>query len=530
LADAPRADAWVDVLSASELAAKRKAVVRVGGRQLLILQSDAGVAACPNRCPHEGYPLSEGDLSPAGTLRCNWHNWTFDLASGATLVGGDPLRRFPVKIENGRVWVAPLEPDRAERRAHVVAGLAAALDDADQQRLVRETARLMHAGADPVDAVRAGVAWIAERLPFGTTHAIAGMPDWLALADGPAWAPEQRLGALGEILGHVADDGHGEPARPLPRASRSWNARAFSSAIEAQDETAALEVLNGALAEGAALGDLLPAFARAALAHYAGFGHSVIYTAKSAQAIRRLGDDALGPLLRLLARSFVYATREDLLPEFRSYAVNLRAWGNAPNGTVEFDAAAPLGRSAKAAMQTVAGWAASAPPQAIFRALVDRAAATLLHVDERALTATDGSLADNVSWLDFTHALTFAESGERLAVQQPELWPAVLLQLACFIGRSAAYVDPAPPAAAPPPDPATFFAAATEELFDHGRDRFIISVHLIKTLFAARRLVDDGHADAALTAAALDRYLHARTKGRHVLRTARQMLVLVEGE
>jgi hypothetical protein len=64
-------------------------------------------------------------------------------------------------------------------------------------------------------------------------------------------------------------------------------------------------------------------------------------------------------------------------------------------------------------------------------------------------------------------------------------------------------------------------------LFDHGRDRFIISVHLVKTLTAAERLVADGFADPPLTAAAIDRFFNAPMKGRHVLRTARQMLAVV---
>jgi nitrite reductase/ring-hydroxylating ferredoxin subunit len=51
---------WVDVLAADALAAAGKAVVRHDGRQILVLQTERGLYACANRCPHEGYPLSEG--------------------------------------------------------------------------------------------------------------------------------------------------------------------------------------------------------------------------------------------------------------------------------------------------------------------------------------------------------------------------------------------------------------------------------------------------------------------------------------
>jgi hypothetical protein len=67
-------------------------------------------------------------------------------------------------------------------------------------------------------------------------------------------------------------------------------------------------------------------------------------------------------------------------------------------------------------------------------------------------------------------------------------------------------------------------------LFDHGRDRFIISVHLTKTLLAGVNLMRSDPSLAPTLTAALNRFLHANMKGRHVLRTARQMRELVEQE
>jgi nitrite reductase/ring-hydroxylating ferredoxin subunit len=75
-----------------------------------------GLFACANRCPHKGYPLSEGALTDECILTCNWHNWNFDLSSGETLVGGDLLPSFPVRAENGRVLLDVTPPDPEERR------------------------------------------------------------------------------------------------------------------------------------------------------------------------------------------------------------------------------------------------------------------------------------------------------------------------------------------------------------------------------------------------------------------------------
>jgi hypothetical protein len=152
---------------------------------------------------------------------------------------------------------------------------------------------------------------------------------------------------------------------------------------------------------------------------------------------------------------------------------------------------------------------------------------TLLHVDEASLRTTSGTIAKNASWLNHTHALTFAEAGERVARVTPALWPAVLLQIACFIGQSHPFVDLDQDVTAWQGGEARLvMAELRESLFDHGRDRFIISVHLIKSLFSAVKLIDGGHADAEPMTAAMNRFFHAPMKGRHVIRTARQMLAV----
>ena len=523
---------WTDVMSLAELAQKGKAVVRHGGRQILLVHGVAGSFACVNRCPHEGYPLSEGTLSDGCVLTCNWHNWKFDLASGATLVGGDRLTRFPLRVEAGRVWLDLTPPDPVGRQKEILTGVVRGLEDLlDQQRLVRETARLAQLHADPADAVRAAIVWCAERLEFGMTHAIGGAADWLRLFDRPSSTEDEKLAALGEILGHIADDARGGGDYRFAPAEGSWNEPEFLAAMEQEDEPAAIGLVRGALNTGLTPDDLLPVLAAAALAHYAGFGHSLIYVAKAVELTRRLGPEVAEPLLCLLTRNLIYARREDLLPEFRDYAARLAAWGQSLPICPPLHSSALRGMAPKSAMAIVAAWGGHHSPEAIFPVLVEAAAWNLLHADEDVFTRADGRLADNVGWLDFTHALTFAEAAHGVVRRRPDLWPSALLQLACFVGRNAGYVDPdLDTCGYAVVDADRFIADSIHGLFDHGRDRFIISVHLTKTLLASVNLV---HADVALAptlTAALNRFLHAQMKGRHVLRTARQMRELVEQE
>jgi hypothetical protein len=140
-------------------------------------------------------------------------------------------------------------------------------------------------------------------------------------------------------------------------------------------------------------------------------------------------------------------------------------------------------------------------------------------------------LQDNVGWLSFTHGLTFANAVRRQCTKFPELWPAGLLQMACFSGRNAPYTDASiDPTAWRVEDPEGFFEVAIDGLFDHGKEEFIVSVHLVKTLLAARQEVradPDGPASAPIVAA-LNRFLHAPLKRKHLRRTVRQAMAFVE--
>ena len=158
-----------------------------------------------------------------------------------------------------------------------------------------------------------------NRLENGMTHAHAAAADWLALAE-RAPDEETRLAALLEPLSHLAWDTLGAGEFAYADGIARWDEAAFLAAMEAEDETAALARIRGAIAEHVPYARLRPAFGASALSHYADFGHSAIYTLKTGQLIDRLGDDAKEPVLLALVRQQIHATREERLPEFRGYA------------------------------------------------------------------------------------------------------------------------------------------------------------------------------------------------------------------
>jgi len=508
-------------LSPRTLEAERRKVVRKEGKQVLLLWQDGKVFALANRCPHEGYPLSEGTPGPGCVLTCNWHNWKFDLASGAALIGRDPVRVYPIEIRADEIFVDLADPPADAQRERALKGLDIAIADNDLSRMAREVARLERAGFSADEALVHAVKSAAPRFENGMTHAYAAAPDWLALAS-RAPAPEERLSATLEPIAHVSWDTLGMGAFPYAEGKTAWDARTFVTAAENEDEAAALSLVRGAIASRLPYSTLRPALSEVALAHYADFGHSAIYVLKAGQLIARLGDNVAEPVLLALVRSLVQATREERLPEFRHYFDAFAAWDS--KGTRPI-AAADLRHLSPAKILDRVVQSSGRPVRELFDALLGAAAWNLLNFDLAFDAATDNAIADNVGWLDFTHALTFANAARHLCEERPDLWPRALLQLALFVGRNAGYVAETNDSARwNVTDQKDFLSREMATLYDHGIVEPIIACHRLKVLFALEdELAAAPDAPWADTmCAAVNRYLATPQKRRHGLRLATQ--------
>ena len=109
------------VAPAAGFPAGSRTIVRVGGREVGVFHTDAGLYALRNVCPHQGAPLCLGTVTgttlPSApgeyvwgldgrVLRCPWHGWEFDLETGVGLY--DPYRHervatYEVRIEGDDV-------------------------------------------------------------------------------------------------------------------------------------------------------------------------------------------------------------------------------------------------------------------------------------------------------------------------------------------------------------------------------------------------------------------------------------------
>jgi vanillate O-demethylase monooxygenase subunit len=86
---------------------------------------DGAMVAYDDRCAHKRFPLSKGRLMPDGTLECAYHGLRYDCGGKCVAIPSHPngpipaqarLRPFPVKEQDGLVWVWPGDPAKAETR------------------------------------------------------------------------------------------------------------------------------------------------------------------------------------------------------------------------------------------------------------------------------------------------------------------------------------------------------------------------------------------------------------------------------
>lgn len=519
---------WYRVATLKDLKASGRKLFRKDGRQIAVFYTQEGVFACNNRCPHEGYPLKEGTLDEQCVLTCNWHNWKFNIKTGKNLYGGDRLRIYPISIRDSEVWIDLNDPPFEVRYAQILSSLRDAFDDNVYDRMGREIARLRLLDDDPLNAVREAIVWSYQRMEFGWTHAFAGASDWLVLYDENEGDDETQLVCILEIIAHLADDVLRERTYSFTEERTRYDEDAFVTAIETEDESRAIALLRGGLTDGLSFKDIERGLTRSALAHYNDFGHSLIYTLKAGRLIERLGEVVELPLLLSLVRSLIFATREDMIPEFRRYGNLIDRWGKRGKST-SVNASDYKGLSINKAL-ALAIDSSGTPVNEHYNALLGANAYNMLTYDLYYQEQTTRPIQDNVGWLDFTHGLTFANAVHVQCSKFPELWPHGLLQLACFSGRNAPYTNASQNVDRwQVKDADEFITDTIESIFDHGYDEFIVSVHLVKTTCAVREEISNSIDPEVKTnvLAALNRFLHEPLKRKHARRTAQQSINFV---
>ena len=109
----------------ADLPPGERRVVEVGDLSIGVFNVDGRFHALLNRCPHKAAPLCLGVLSPlvvadepyeyrvdpaTYVIRCPWHGWEFDLATGRSVFNPHRVRvrSYPVTLEREQVQTFPV--------------------------------------------------------------------------------------------------------------------------------------------------------------------------------------------------------------------------------------------------------------------------------------------------------------------------------------------------------------------------------------------------------------------------------------
>ncbi|MEM9461731.1 MAG: Rieske (2Fe-2S) protein [Myxococcota bacterium] len=460
--------AWIDVAADAEITAERPAVVRHGRQQLAVMRDDSGcLRAFDNRCPHEGYPLVQGQLRGC-TLTCTWHNFKFDLRDGRCLKGDEPLTIHPVRVKDGRVQVDPRLPVDEGAVDRELARLHEGLLERRLGQVARQTVRLLDLGVAPSRLAVEAARFDAARAEWGCTHAVAVAAD--VVAELPRYPGTSAALPVMQALDMASEPNVRQPIRALaepvdPGDDPVAAGRRLRALVEQEHGEAAEALLRGGLARGWGRAELEPWLFGPCCDHFLSFGHPLIYQTKVFDLLEATGWEHAEAILPGHLCGIVNGTREDTLPRWKAFSRRLEAREEQlPRWRAEVAAS---GSAAEVPEALREGWwrawvqgdrdaafdavsealDARHAPGAIADLVAAAAAERLLRFD-RALH-DDPTVQEG--WLDVTHTMTFAAAVHHAVRRYADPTGLRLLFYAARFVNNAQSLDRSPPPELPRP-------------------------------------------------------------------------------
>ena len=304
------------VASAAEAREASPQVVRVGGRTIGLFYHEGSFYAVDNRCPHMGFPLSDGSVED-GVLTCPWHHARFELSCGDTFDPfADDVTTFPVEVRGGEVYVDPHPERETDPATHWQERLEHGLRESLSLVIDKAVIGLDDAGVDPAVSLRIGATFGTEYREVGWGSGLTTLSAMANLL--PALRPEDRRRALAVGLGAVADDCAGEPPffvqDPLStdRVAAERLTEWFRDTIEVRDADGAERVVRAAIRANLDQSDLAAMFVAAATDHrYLDSGHRLDFVNKAFELLDRIGWEHADAVLPSLVPGLADAARAE---------------------------------------------------------------------------------------------------------------------------------------------------------------------------------------------------------------------------
>ena len=307
-------------------AAGRCLPLTVKKHPIVLFSYNSKYYALDNRCPHMGFPLSQGTVKD-GILTCHWHHARFDLHNGGTFDqwAGD-VESYPVQIRNNsEIWIGILDSieDKSSTRTDAATMSTATTNNEIMLDIgLKRNISLIIAKAilglsllpsyqdlpkssmkDSNNTDNDGLIYsFRNGLEFGTKYKQSGWGVGLTIHSCMmniatlCLGKNDKLHALYHGLSAVAQDCASMPPRfttaPLPKPwpNVSTLKRWFRQFVESRNATAAERCLVTAIhaeANSVQLADML--FAAATDHRFIGGGHTLDFTNKALEALDIVG-------------------------------------------------------------------------------------------------------------------------------------------------------------------------------------------------------------------------------------------------
>jgi nitrite reductase/ring-hydroxylating ferredoxin subunit len=312
---------WQQAVRLDEIEPEGSRVVQIEDQTIALFRHEGTLYAIDNRCPHMGFPLHQGSIQ-CGVLTCHWHHARFDLVSGGTFdPWADDVRAYPVRVEEGMVWVdvaLPATPPTERYRARLADGMRQNL-----RLLLAKSLIGLHAAAAPTAvALEVGA-------DYGTRLTRNGWGSGLTILTAmanilPSLSPEDRPRALYQGLTHVAAQIAGQapdvPLPPLPGADRDpavlkkW----LRDFLEVRNADGAERTLATAIAAGLPMPVIADMLFTAATDHlYINGGHTLDFINKAFELLDLVGWQHAGQVLPSLIPNLASASRSEEMSSWR---------------------------------------------------------------------------------------------------------------------------------------------------------------------------------------------------------------------
>jgi len=405
------------VAQQSDMAIGSMKLVKIAGHRVVLVRTSTGFHALDNACPHEGYGLVTGALD-GEMLTCEWHNWKFNVSDGSCVLGEEAVARHDVTLVGDDVVVTFTQPSAESLRVAAAASLDRGIDEQYDGQIARDSLRLMHAGAEPIDIIWQAISRTSPRTEGGWSHALAMTADCITAVD--EFAGDDRLVPVAQAISAMAESELRRPVRPraapvTPPASGAFEQ--YCSLVEAERADDADALLTGALLDGLPRHEAARWMIRPTTDHHLSFGHGAIYTQKAFEMLDAVGWQRAPEMLGHLSLMHIWSTREDKLPYMRPF---LRALEGAGLHTRWNRPADESWAGRDALVEVLLGRDQAAGVAAALTALDDGAGINGI-LDAVAIAASERMLRHDLAheqhpdvtgynWLDITHSLTYANA------------------------------------------------------------------------------------------------------------------------